>query len=354
MEIPECIKNYVRPHALAHTADWADYVYFLPENPTATDWQKARNCTLWLAYDARHTAAAQCILEALFALEMPWYGSVQVACIGGVLGDTLGLTELGEYCLSASITLCFLSGASASREALWRAYEREAAPDVVSVSARISLPTETQKCVQYTSLAYQRHFVSRQTLKHLESMYWESASLAHLREDLTRVEPLLRDAQLSFFDLSALRGATFPQVKGIAPAGLFLEDACRITRYQGMSDCLQLWGILSLPETPNKLEAQGVGQMLWYFLEGWHHRKKEYPIEVASLTHYWVDLKAQGLSLRFFKSSRSGRWWVQLPPRPLEETARQHLLACAYEDYEIACAGDLSMRLWRATHRLLD
>src|SRR3546814_12147787 len=55
-----------------------------------------------------------------------------------------------------------------------------------------------------------------------------------------------------------------------------------------------------------------------------------------------------GHEVVFYKSNRSGRWWMQIPyPEQHSRNDRFHLVPCSYRDYQQASSGEMPDRWWK-------
>lgn len=203
-------------------------------------------------------------------------------------------------------------------------------------------------------IGYQNHFASPLAVADLEAHNFECLRLGNAKADMAELEPLIRDADLGGFHLAAVRSADAPGQGQPNPSGFSAEEACQICRYAGMSDKLKSFGIYGFD---SKLDLRGqtaqvVAQMLWYFLDGFHNRKADFPMTNKGLTEYIVDLK-HGEQLVFWKSTKSGRWWIQVPAKVTEAQQRHRLIPCSHKDYKLACQGELPDRLLNAFKRFL-
>jgi formiminoglutamase len=66
---------------------------------------------------------------------------------------------------------------------------------------------------------------------------------------------------------------------------------------------------------------------------------------------YIVPLKQLDYQLTFWKSKRSGRWWLQVPVKTKKQHQRHRLIPCSYEDYQLAGQDQLPDRLLEAFRR---
>jgi hypothetical protein len=92
--------------------------------------------------------------------------------------------------------------------------------------------------------------------------------------------------------------------------------------------------------------------MIWYFVDGYYNRVNDIPqMDKSSFVKYMVDLEEHGLT--FWKSQKSGRWWMEVPFNIAKEKfKRHHLVSCSYSDYETAMQGDVPDRWIKAYDKL--
>ncbi|MEL6717736.1 MAG: hypothetical protein AAFP82_03390 [Bacteroidota bacterium] len=188
----------------------------------------------------------------------------------------------------------------------------------------------------------QIHLTDRSDLQKFEKKDWEHFSLGRCRNNLKSVEPAIRDANFASFHLSALKSLEAPAQNDATPSGFFLEEACQLTHYAGMSDKLNSIGFYGFEKRKGEERTpQAVAQLIWYFIDGVYNRKQDYPASMDGLAEYIVHLKDYDLLVTFWKSLKSGRWWLQLP----DKKTQNRLIPCSYEDYQLAGRGEISDRL---------
>jgi arginase family enzyme len=188
----------------------------------------------------------------------------------------------------------------------------------------------------YSAIGTQGHFLAQEMTNTLETMFFDICRLGKIKESFRYMEPEIRDADIVSFDISAIKACDAPGHAHATPNGLTSEEACQIMRYAGMSDKVSSVGIYEYnPMFDNQeLTAQLVAQMIWYFIDGFYNRKQDYPItDERNFTKYIVNLQGNGYDLTFWKSNKSGRWWVEVPFTVHKKFERQQLVPCAYEDY---------------------
>jgi formiminoglutamase len=196
----------------------------------------------------------------------------------------------------------------------------------------------------------QQHLLHHDESKWLEKNKFELLRLGRSRTDLEETEPVIRDADLLTFHLNALKMCDLPGVERPSPSGYFLEEACQLARYAGMSDKLTSAGFYGLHQ-PDGQSEQALAQLIWYFLDGFFNRKGDYPVSQKGLTEYVVELPTYNYQLIFWKSTRSGRWWLQVPNDTKRKHQRHRLIPCSYQDYQMACRQELPDRIIQAFKR---
>lgn len=205
----------------------------------------------------------------------------------------------------------------------------------------------------FALIGYQVHQSAPAALDFLHKNNFDAVRLGKTRAALEETEPLIRDADLVAFHLGALKQSEAPGVDEASPSGFFLEEACQLCRYAGMSDKLTSFGLYGFRREADRegQTAQAAAQLLWYFLEGFFARKGDFPASKDGLTEYVVDLPRHNYQLTFWRSGRTGRWWMQVPVDSKRKYQRHRLVPCSYQDYQAACREEVPERLVNALKR---
>ncbi len=209
----------------------------------------------------------------------------------------------------------------------------------------------------YAHVGYQSYFVDEEMLDVLEQLRFDTYRLGELREDMKECEPIVRDADILSFDLSAIRASDAPGVAKPSPNGLFGDEACQICRYAGMSERMSSVGFYDMAPGKDQGErtAHLVAQMVWYFIEGYYDRRHDLPVgDRSGFTKYTVDLEGSGHEIVFYRSVKSDRWWMDVPYPPDDKLKyqRRYLAPCSYEDYVMATKDEVPERWWRMYNKL--
>lgn len=205
----------------------------------------------------------------------------------------------------------------------------------------------------FSTIGSQSHFVDEEVFRFLEHAHFDYIRLGKVKSDISSVEPYIRDADMVSFHLSVLKSMEAPGVKDASPSGLFSEEACQLSRYAGMSDKLTSIGFYGFEKKldPSEATPQCLAQLIWYFLDGMNNRQRDFPASMEELMEYIVDAKDIDQTLTFWKSNKTGRWWLQVPVKTKKKQQRHRLIPCTYQDYLEASSGDLPDRLVNAFKR---
>ncbi|MGD9494073.1 MAG: formimidoylglutamase, partial [Bacteroidales bacterium] len=119
----------------------------------------------------------------------------------------------------------------------------------------------------YSNLGYQTYLVEQDAIALMKKLFFDSTRLGQAKSDMTETEPLIRNADLLSFDMSAIRMSDCPAASFPSPNGFNGEDACQIMRYAGLSEKLSSAGIFELCPANDRdgMSAHLAAQMLCIF-----------------------------------------------------------------------------------------
>lgn len=209
----------------------------------------------------------------------------------------------------------------------------------------------------YSNIGYQSYFVDKEQVDLISKLYFDSYRLGQVQKNIEEVEPIVRNADILSFDISAIRQSEAPGNRNTSPNGFYGEQACQICRYAGMSDKLTSIGFYEInPELDNNGQtAHSVAQMIWYFIDGYNHRKNDFPVgSRKAYLKYIVSIQDGENEVVFYKSDKSERWWMDVPyPSHNKIKYERHLLVpCSYNDYKTACENEVPNRWWQTFQKL--
>lgn len=200
----------------------------------------------------------------------------------------------------------------------------------------------------YTHLAYQSYLIDPLSISILEKLYFEAFRIGQIRTNIQEVEPAIRNADLLSFDVTAIRSADAPGNASAQPFGLSGEEACQICWYAGLNEKLSSIGFYEYNpqhDDAHKKTAAVIATMIWYFIEGYYCRKNESNFRSNDFLKYTVSMPVEPEVIQFYKSKFSEKWWMEVPyPNGRERYARNSIVPCSYNDYQIAIKGEVPER----------
>lgn len=210
----------------------------------------------------------------------------------------------------------------------------------------------------YSSVGYQSYYVNDELISLMDKLNFDAYRLGVVKSNLEDIEPIVRNADLVSFDVSSIKASVAPGSFLSSPNGFDGEDACRISRYAGLSDKLSMFGLFNFfpQQDVYGITAKLLAQMIWYFIDGFNNRLGDYPVASKdSYVKYHVAIEKEGLDLLFYKSPKSGRWWIEVPyPQNGSSKHLRHMvMPCSYEDYLKASEGELPERWWQAYQKII-
>ena len=202
----------------------------------------------------------------------------------------------------------------------------------------------------YTAIGFQTYFNSQEEIDLMEKLYFESYRLGDISQSISLVEPVLRDADIVTLDLKSIKSSEVSVKQKYSPNGFDGREICAISRYIGISNKVSSFGIYEYnPSQDDEATSMLVAQILWYFIEGVNCRVNDDDFNDQSNFQKFTVL-VEDQELVFFKSKKTGRWWIEIPFLEYSNTkSKQHpLLSCMHEDYQSATKGIIPDRWYKA------
>lgn len=205
-------------------------------------------------------------------------------------------------------------------------------------------------------IGYQSYFVKEKQLELMDKLYFDTHRLGYIHQNFTRIEPLMRNTDILSLDMNSIRYSDFKNY-GQSPHGFYGEQACAIMRYAGITDKLSVAAIqnFSLAKIESSPEAHLIAQLVWHFIDGYCNRYGDYPVgSKKSYTKYTVVVSDFKDEIAFYKSDKSGRWWMEVPyPIKMNKKfARHYMVPCNYEDYQMALKDEIPDLWWKTFQKL--
>lgn len=208
----------------------------------------------------------------------------------------------------------------------------------------------------FSLLGYQSYFLHPKYIDTLEKLSFNTYRLGELRQDFKEAEPIVRDADMLSFNLNSLKSGDALGVNEPTPNGFTGEEACAVCRYAGLSDKLSSISIFEYNKSrdTDAQTAMLAAQMCWYFIEGFYNRKNDYPEKenMDNFIQYMVTNETLDRDIVFWKSKKSGRWWIQHYEEPAEKFSQHKTIPCSYNEYLKACQGEIPEKFFNARKRM--
>lgn len=210
----------------------------------------------------------------------------------------------------------------------------------------ISYALQSPCATNVACIGFQGYYFSPDKLRALRGRYFEDMRLGALRENISLVEPLLRDTQYTFIDMDSVRYSDYPLSSNQNPNGLYAEEICQIARYIGFGQRIKSIFIYGEPESGNQVVTCNklVSEIIWHLCEAISSNIIENPQENEEDEHYIrkiISLGENGEEIVFINSSNTDRWWMEILS-PISN--KPILVPCSASDYKAACCGEVPLR----------
>ncbi|MDA9056735.1 formimidoylglutamase [Flavobacteriaceae bacterium] len=313
------------------------------------------------------------IRKAFYKL-FPGNWSHEIADLGDIQrGETVedsyyALIQVVSNLIKAKIIPIILGGSQDLTYANYRAYDKISSMiNIVNIDKSFDLGDSSKpinngsylgkiileqpyNLFNYTALGFQTYFNSQEEIDLMEKLYFESYRLGAITHSISVVEPVLRDADIVTLDINSVQSSEVSIKQKYSPNGFNGREICAISRYAGISNKVTSFGIYEYnPSQDDEATAMLVAQIMWYFIEGVNCRIKDDDFsDLSSYLKFTVLVESE--ELVFFKSKKTGRWWIEIPFLEYSNTKlKQHpLLACTHEDYISATKGLIPERWYKA------
>jgi formiminoglutamase len=202
----------------------------------------------------------------------------------------------------------------------------------------------------YSILGYQTYFNSPEEIDLIDKLYFEAYRLGEITNNISVVEPVMRDANIVSLDISSIRSSEVSVKQKFSPNGFDGKEICAISRYAGISNKVSSFGLYEYrPSKDDDSTAMLLAQIIWYFIEGVNCRVKDDDFTDKSNYQKFTVL-IENEELIFYKSNKIGRWWIEIPflPNVNNKLKQFALLPCMYEDYVDASNGKIPERWYKA------
>ena len=206
----------------------------------------------------------------------------------------------------------------------------------------------------YSNIGYQTYFNSQEEINLIQGLNFDAYRLGEAK-NLEILEPVFRDADIVSVDIGAVRQSDAPANNNLSPNGFYGEEICAISRYAGISDKVTSFGIYEYNSKydANHQTAHLIAQMIWYFIEGVNYRAKDYPFSTKDDYQKFTVLLEDDDPINFYKSNKTGRWWMEINLIKDNKYKRHALIPCTYNDYLETTNQQIPDRWFKAQRKML-
>ncbi|WP_181307899.1 formimidoylglutamase [Rufibacter sp. XAAS-G3-1] len=196
----------------------------------------------------------------------------------------------------------------------------------------------------FSHIAHQAYLTDSSTLAAFEKLHFELFRVGQVRQQMQEIEPILRQADLISFDVSAIRHQDAPGQQHANPFGLTGEEACQLCWYAGQSDQLSSLGFYGYrPELDHRsLTATTLATMVWYSIEGFYQRQGTLDFNSNQFLKFSVGFHDNPNKMLFYKNRHTEKWWMQIDD--LSGSRPPLIVPCSYQDYLTAADGEVPNR----------
>jgi len=213
---------------------------------------------------------------------------------------------------------------------------------------------EPNNLFNYCNVGYQTYFNSQEEISLLDNLFFDTYRLGEAKV-LENIEPAFRNSDIVSIDIGAVRQSEAPGNNNSSPNGFYGEEICAISRYAGLSDKVSSFGIYEYnsKHDNNDQTAHLIAQMIWYFIEGVNFRVKDYPFSGKENYQKFTILLEEDEPLLFYKSNKSGRWWMEINILSNNKYKRHALVPCTYKDYTDATKQVIPEKWYKAMRKMV-
>jgi len=286
-------------------------------------------------------------------------------CAGEELSDTyFAVKSVVALLIKKKVIPIIIGGSQDLTYAMYRAYDnleqmvnlvcidskfdlgREKATDIASSYLSRIIIEEPNNFFNYSVVGYQTYHNAQEEIDLMEKLFFDIYRLGEIASNISVSEPVFRDADIVSVDLTSIQSSNSGNFITFTPNGFDGKEICSLSRYAGLSDKVTLFGIFN--HNNSKQESALIAQILWYFIEGFEYRLKEYPYSSKENYYKYIVLLEQE-ELVFYKSDKTERWWIEVHQIMDYHTKKQKttLLPCSYEDYLSAIDQKIPERWWK-------
>ena len=207
----------------------------------------------------------------------------------------------------------------------------------------------------FSNIGLQRPLVKKKEIELFEKLYFDFCRLGEFMDDFKKAEPHLRNSDILSVDFGSLKSIETDPLVYNQPNGFTASQICQLSKYAGISDKLACLGIFNIDIGQNENASALLSQIIWYFIDGVHARMGDFPIgSKIEYKKFIVHLDDFPDDLIFYKSPKSGRWWMEVkyPVNEGSKYERHHLVPCDEDDYQNTLENEVPDLWWKTLQKL--
>lgn len=191
----------------------------------------------------------------------------------------------------------------------------------------------------FSVIATQEYFVQTAEKEILEENSFTEIRLGQIKQNLSIVEPSLREADGIIFSIRAIESCAAPAQQKASPNGLNSYEACKLANFLGLSNAGKT---ILFTDYFENLDIQGktaalLAQILWYFIKAYTLRVLEFPEENSKqFTRYIINQSHKNMKIAYYQSKITNRWWIEVK---LGDTIK--FFPCLKDEYEAALQNEI-------------
>ncbi|WP_298767135.1 formimidoylglutamase [uncultured Polaribacter sp.] len=292
---------------------------------------------------------------------------------GNKVSDTyFAVSEIITSLLKKNIIPIIIGGGQDITYVNYRAYDNlEQTVNITAVDSRFDLGNledeltsqsylskiimqQPNNLFNYANVGYQTYLNPQDEIELLDNLFFDAYRLGKAKE-LENIEPAFRNADIVSIDIGAVRQGDAPANNNASPNGFFGDEICALARYAGISDKVSSFGVYEYNARldVNHQTAHLIAQMIWYFIEGVNYRVKDYPFSGKENYQKFTVLLEHDAPLTFYKSNKSGRWWIEINILSNNKYKRHALIPCTYKDYTEATKQNIPEKWYKAMKKMM-
>lgn len=216
---------------------------------------------------------------------------------------------------------------------------------------KVKMITEdTTLDLNFGLLGYQNYLTQDSHIEYGKNCFMEFVRISEIKFKIQDAEPYLRDAEWTALSLNTINSGEAPAATKPSPNGMNAEEFCALPYYAGLgyrNKIISFSGYESSKDQ-NKQSAFLIAQSIWLYLKGFIGHFPEHPLtNKQNIQRYIVINEEFNKHFIFYKSSLSGRWWMEIPTKKKKPV----IVAASYKDYKMTSRQEIPERWWNLFKR---